>query len=70
MFGAEAAAQHDFGVSARDLTARQAALIATALPNPFLRRPERPTRLHRALADRIVGLLPQAGSHVGCVSPD
>ena len=33
-FGAEAAARHAFGKSARDLTAREAALLAAILPNP------------------------------------
>ena len=34
VFGAEAAAQHWFGVSARDLSFQQAAYIAAILPNP------------------------------------
>ena len=34
VFGIEAAAQHHFGVSAADLSARQAALLAAVLPNP------------------------------------
>lgn len=34
VFGAEAAAQHWFGVSSRDLTMPQAAYIAAILPNP------------------------------------
>lgn len=34
VFGAEAAAQHHFGVSAADLTLRQASLLAAVLPNP------------------------------------
>ncbi|RED18474.1 monofunctional biosynthetic peptidoglycan transglycosylase [Pontivivens insulae] len=34
VFGAEAAAQHWFGVRARDLSAQQAAYIAAILPNP------------------------------------
>ncbi len=67
IFGAEAAAQRDFHVAAKDLNQRQAALIATALPNPFLRTPDHPSRQHRALADRLVGLLPEAGPHVACV---
>ena len=33
-FGAEAAARHAFGKSARDLSAREAALLASILPNP------------------------------------
>ncbi|HKY94462.1 MAG TPA: monofunctional biosynthetic peptidoglycan transglycosylase [Kiloniellales bacterium] len=34
IYGAEAAAQHHFGVSAAKLSARQAALLAAVLPNP------------------------------------
>ncbi len=34
VFGAEAAAQHHFGVSAADLTLRQASLLAAVLPAP------------------------------------
>lgn len=34
VYGAEAAAQHHFGVSAAQLSARQAALLAAVLPNP------------------------------------
>ncbi len=34
VFGAEAAAQHHFGVSAADLTLRQASLLAAVLPSP------------------------------------
>lgn len=37
VFGAEAAAKADFGRSAARLSARQGALLAVALPNPFTR---------------------------------
>ena len=47
VFGAEAAARRYFGKSARDLTRREAALLATALPNPFRRNPARPSARHR-----------------------
>lgn len=42
IYGAEAAAQHYFGVSASRLTSRQAALMATALPNPLEWNPGQP----------------------------
>ena len=67
VFGIEAAAQHDFRLSAKALSLRQAALLATALPNPFLRNPARPSRVHRALAVRIMELTPEAGPHVACL---
>jgi len=41
-FGAEAGARHAFGKSARDLSAREAALLAAILPNPVLRSARRP----------------------------
>lgn len=50
IYGAEAAARHDFGKPAADLTSREASLLATALPNPFLRNPAKPTRGHREVA--------------------
>lgn len=37
IYGAEAAAQHHFGVAAAELTPRQAALLAAVLPNPIER---------------------------------
>ena len=39
IYGIEAAAQHHFGKSAKSLSARQAALLAVALPNPIDRDP-------------------------------
>lgn len=53
IFGAEAAARRYFGKSARDLSRHEAALLATALPNPILRNPARPSPRHRALASRL-----------------
>ncbi len=67
IFGIEAAAQRDFGVPASALTARQAALLATALPNPVLRDAIRPSRKHRLLARRILDMQPLAGPHVACL---
>ncbi len=43
LFGIEAAARHYFGKSARSLDAREAALLATALPNPIRRDPAHPS---------------------------
>jgi monofunctional biosynthetic peptidoglycan transglycosylase len=39
LYGAEAAAQHYYGVSAGDLSPRQAAELASVLPNPLRWRP-------------------------------
>jgi len=55
VFGAEAAAQHHFGVSAADLTLRQASLLAAVLPNPQQRSASAPSdyvsRRARSIAD-------------------
>ena len=54
-FGAEAAARRYFGIGAADLSPRQAALIAAALPDPKRRDPVRPSdflnRRARAIAE-------------------
>jgi monofunctional biosynthetic peptidoglycan transglycosylase len=42
-FGAEAAARRAFGKSARDLTLKEAALLASILPNPVRRNPKQPS---------------------------
>lgn len=55
VFGAEAAARHHFGVSAADLSPRQAALLAAVLPDPQGRDAARPSafvdRRARSIAD-------------------
>jgi monofunctional biosynthetic peptidoglycan transglycosylase len=43
IFGIEAASRHFFGISAKKLSAKQAALLATTLPNPKKFRTNRPT---------------------------
>ena len=53
IYGIEAAAQHYFHKSASQLNPREAALLTTALPNPFLRNPAHPTLLQRRLADSL-----------------
>jgi monofunctional biosynthetic peptidoglycan transglycosylase len=60
LFGAEAAAQLYFGKKARDLTRREAALLATSLPNPFLRNPARPGRHQRELVGVVLNRMPAA----------
>ena len=67
VFGAEAAAQRDFGKAAAALTPREAALMAAALPNPILRSAVKPSRRHRQLAQRLVDMQGLAGPHVACV---
>jgi monofunctional glycosyltransferase len=67
IFGAEAAARFYFHKSADRLDAREAALLATALPNPLHRNPARPSPRHAGLAARVMGRAQGAGSLVECV---
>ncbi len=67
LYGAEAAAEHDFHKAAASLSTREAALLATALPNPFLRSVTHPSRQHRLLAQRIVDMQRLAGPYLACV---
>jgi monofunctional biosynthetic peptidoglycan transglycosylase len=53
IYGIEAAAQRYFHKSANQLNSHEAALLATALPNPILRNPARPTSLQRRLAGSL-----------------
>ena len=67
IYGAEAAARHYFHKSADKLDAREAALLATALPNPLHRNPARPSPRHGGLATRVMGHARTAGPLVECV---
>jgi monofunctional biosynthetic peptidoglycan transglycosylase len=67
IYGIEAAAQHHFGRSARNLTRRQAALLAVTLPNPIDRNPAKPGPGLRRLASLIERRAARAGDYVGCL---
>lgn len=68
VFGAEAAARAHFGKSAADLTRREAALLATALPNPLQRDPGRPSARHARLAESLMARERVSGDITGCLS--
>lgn len=53
IYGVEAAARRHFGVGAAQLDARQAALLAAALPDPLRANPAAPSRYLRARAATI-----------------
>jgi monofunctional biosynthetic peptidoglycan transglycosylase len=67
VYGAEAAARLHFNKAAKDLTRREAALLATALPNPLARNPARPTGNHARLAERLAARAVQSGPIAACV---
>lgn len=54
IYGAEAAAQHWFGVPAARLSPRQAALLAASLPDPLDRDPANPSAYMRSRAGTIL----------------
>ncbi|BCP55398.1 monofunctional biosynthetic peptidoglycan transglycosylase [Kaistia sp. 32K] len=67
LFGAEAAAQHYFNKPASKLTAREAALLTAALPNPITRNPAKPTRYLQNRARNIQARARAARDYVGCI---
>lgn len=60
IYGIEAAAERYFHKSASQINPREATLLATALPNPILRNPARPTPMQRRLAASL-----EAKAHEG-----
>lgn len=68
IFGIEAAAQHHFGRSAKNLNRRQAALLAVTLPNPKLRNPKKPGKGMRRLARLVERRARASGAYVKCIS--
>lgn len=66
VFGVEQGARRAFGKSAAKLTAREAALLAAALPNPDDRNAGRPSAYHAALAARIQARMSQAPDGANC----
>ena len=67
IFGAEAAARHWFGKSARDLKPREAELLAASLPNPLERNPRKPSSETLAKAGRIRSAMAYVDDYIGCL---
>ncbi|MAS05909.1 MAG: monofunctional biosynthetic peptidoglycan transglycosylase [Ahrensia sp.] len=67
IYGVEAASWTYFGRPASELTARQAALLAVTLPNPYLRDPVNPGPRVNRLANVIQGRAAQSGGYIGCL---
>ena len=67
IYGVEAAAQRHFGKSAASLNPREAALLATALPNPILRNPAKPGPGQRRRAGAIMRRAADMGPWLDCV---
>lgn len=69
VFGVEAAARRHFGKSAAQLSAREAALLARALPNPVQRAAGKPSRRHQGLARLLQTRMAGAGPWLDCLRP-
>src|SRR5690606_29465306 len=68
IYGIGAAARQYFNKTPDRISAREAALLAAALPNPTVRDPARPTRGYAALARTIQARARGAGPYVACVT--
>jgi monofunctional glycosyltransferase len=67
VFGAEAAAQAHFGKRAGRLTAEEAALLASVLPNPIERTAGAPSLMTGRLASRLLVRMRSSRSDLSCV---
>ena len=67
IFGIEAAAQRYFHKRASQLDAREAALLATSLPNPIKRNAARPSPMQRILAARIMARAGDTADRLDCL---
>ncbi|MEO1609390.1 MAG: monofunctional biosynthetic peptidoglycan transglycosylase [Pseudomonadota bacterium] len=67
IFGAEAAARYYFKKPVARLSPDQSALLAISLPNPRARRPNRPSRLMKRLAARIITRSKVADNYIQCL---
>ena len=69
-FGVAAGARRAFGIVPQDLDWRTATLLVTALPNPLLRQPGRPSAGMLRIADIIEGRVVEYGERASCVGED
>ncbi|MFI5012760.1 MAG: monofunctional biosynthetic peptidoglycan transglycosylase [Hyphomicrobiales bacterium] len=67
VFGAEAASRISFGKAAKDLTPREAALLAAALPNPKRRDARHPSRGYLRRATTIARLATPDADWLDCL---
>ena len=67
LYGAEAAAQHHFGIAASAISPAQAARLAAVLPAPRARDPARPGRTTARLAGIVAERAAKSGPYVECV---
>ena len=68
VYGAEEAARRHFGKRAKDLTRREAALLAAVLPNPLVRSAGKPGRLTNRITNLIQRRMAGIGPYAVCVN--
>jgi len=68
LYGIEAAARRYFHKNASELNAQEAALLATALPDPIRRNPAHPTALQRRLAAGIEAKVRDSPELLNCLT--
>jgi monofunctional biosynthetic peptidoglycan transglycosylase len=66
IYGAEAASQHYFGKPAKELSQREAALLATVLPNPRERSAAQPDTEQKRLASTLISRIKQIQPLLDC----
>lgn len=70
IYGAEAASRHFFKKHAKDLTQQEAALLASALPNPFIFKVESPNGKMRERQHWVVGQMRFWGGRIDYDEPN
>lgn len=68
VFGAQAGSRRAFGRDASRIDARQAALMAAALPNPIIRDPKKPSARARAHASIVARRARAVGQLASCLN--
>lgn len=70
IYGAEAAAQHHFKKSAKDLTRREAALLVAVLPSPLQRNASKPGRTTTRIANLVQRRMAGIGPYATCLKEE
>lgn len=70
IYGAEAAARHFFGKSARDLNRQESALLASVLPNPLVYKVDKPSSHVRQRQQWVLGQMRMWGGKIDYETPN
>lgn len=70
IYGAEAAARHFFGKSAKELNRQESALLASVLPNPLVYRVDKPSSHVRQRQQWVLGQMRMWGGKIDYETPN